>query len=337
MTKSIFPLLIIAVIAAVIFVSGCVSEGFTGTTVTGNEIVFASDKDSVGNELYLMNEDGTNVRQLTYNEYEDNNPAFSPDKTKVAFHRTTNPADGTTYEVYILDLLTGEETRLTHNNYLDGHPDWSPDGTKTIFARYTGFISNADLYVIDLETGQETQLTNTTDEENDPEWSPDGTMIAFKSTQNTNTTGREEIYVMDADGTNIRRLTNVTGWESDHDPSWSSDSKYIYFERFEGLVPWYRIQETLFFLANWELLSPWNIYMVDLEGNLHNITDCEYICWLPVQYRDRIMYLKDEFGIANGTLYSLKVDYATILPDGTEDQIPLKDDEYAFKKAYFDF
>lgn len=330
--KTIFPLILI-----VILVSGCVSsETFRGTTITGNEIVFASDRDSKGNELYLMNDDGTNIRQLTFNDFEDNNPAFSFDKKKVAFHRATNPADFTSYEIYVIDLETGEETRITNNNQLDGHPDWSPDGKKIVFARFN--VSYADLFIIDLESGEETQLMNTPlIDENDPEWSPDGAMIAFKSTQVTNESGREEIYVMDADGSNTRRLTSTEGWQSDHDPSWSSDSKYVYFERFEGIVPWYEIQNTYYFLVNFENLIPWNIYRVDLKGEEEQITNCNYICWLPVQYRDRIMFFSDEFGIINETLISVKVDYKTIMPDGSGEEFLFNDDEFAYKKAYFDF
>ena len=161
--------------------------------------------------------------------------------------------------------------------------------------------------------------------------------IAFKSTENTNESGKEEIYVMDSDGSNARRLTNVTGWQSDHDPSWSSDSNLIYFERFEGVVPWTKMTDTYYFLLNWQTLVPWNVYSVDLEGNLEKITNCEYICWLPVQYGDRIMFLKDTFNFLNETLFSIRVDYVTIMHDGSEEAILLGDDGYAYKKAYFDF
>ena len=319
----------------VVVISGCVSQsGFTGTTIKGDEIVFASDKYSTGNELYLMNPDGSDIRRLTWNEDEDNNPAFSPDKKAIAFHRATDPADYSSYEIYILDLETGEETRVTNNLYLDGHPDWSPDGTRLVFARYDGTTPEADLYVIDLDEGVSSMHRIT---ENDPEWSPDGSRIVFKSTRHTNESGKDEIYVMDPDGSNERRLTNVTGWQSDHDPSWSADSEHIYFERFEGTVPWYRLQETYYFLASWQTLTPWNIYSVDLNGTEEKLTDCDYICWLPVQYGDMVMFLKDDFVLYNGTLVAIQVEYATIAEDGTNETMLLSSDEYEYNKAYFDF
>ncbi len=329
--------LVLFTILMLVFTSGCITETnvFSGAAISGNEIVFASDKNSTYNELYLMDDDGTNVRRLTFNKFEDSNPAFSPDKKKIVFHRAFDPSDISTYEIYMLNLETGKETRLTNNNVLDGHPDWSPDGKKIVFARYNG--NNPDIFIINIETGEETQLTNTDYDENDPEWSPDGKYIAFKSTRHTKKPGRDEIYVMNSDGTGVRRLTSTIGWESDHDPSWSSDSKYIYFERFEGSVPWYKLQDTYYFLKNWEELTPWDVYRVDLKGNVKKITNCTYICWLPVQYNNQIMFLKDKFNFINGTLFSIKVDYETIMPDGSNEQKLLKQDDYAYNKAYFDY
>ena len=333
MKKIILPGLLV-----VILVSGCVSSGFTGTTITGNEIVFASDKDTTGNELYLMDPDGTNIRRLTFNEFDDNNPAFSFDKKRIAFHRATNLADYKSYEIFIIDLETGKETQVTDNEYPDSHPDWSPDGNKLVFVRFVD-VSTADIFVKDLETEEEFQLTDNLYDDNDPEWSPDGTKIAFKSTRNTKTSGKEEIFVMNANGSDVRRLTNVTGWVSDHNPSWSFDSEYIYFERYEkGVVPWHKMQDTYFFITNWQDLVPWNIYMVDLEGNHERVTDCDFICWLPVQYNGgKVIYLNDNFLFLNETLMGISVDYATIMPDGSGDELLLNEDEYAYKKAYFDF
>ena len=81
-------------------------------------------------------------------------------------------------------------------------------------------------------------MTDTTWDDNDPEWSPDGTNIVFKSTRDTKTSAREEIYAMGSDGSGIKRLTQTSGWQSDHDPSWSPGSDKIVFTRFEGSRAW---------------------------------------------------------------------------------------------------
>ena len=140
---------------------------------------------------------------------------------------------------------------------------------------------------------------------------------------------------MNAEGSNERRLTTVTGWESDHDPSWSSDGSYVYFERYEGNVSW--IQEPYYFQTHWQEMTPWNIYAVSLSGSEERVTDCSYMCWLPVQYPDMIMFLNDDFVIYNGTLLTIQVEYATIFPDGSNETALLPSDEYEYNKAYYDF
>ena len=66
-----------------------------------------------------------------------------------------------------------------------------------------------------------TRLTNHSARDFAPAWSPDGTRIAFTSYRD----GNHEIYVMDADGRNVIRLTNNSGWS----PAWSPDGARIAF------------------------------------------------------------------------------------------------------------
>jgi Tol biopolymer transport system component len=84
--------------------------------------------------------------------------------------------------------------------------------------------------MIDPETGEESRLTYSGEgmNSNIPQWSPDGTRIAFASNRDDDA-GRSSIYVMDGDGTNVRRLTPVGS--SDYFPQWSPDGKKIAFMR----------------------------------------------------------------------------------------------------------
>ena len=82
----------------------------------------------------------------------------------------------------------------------------------------------AKIYTIDLATGRVATLTRDGDwNDEQPRWSPDGQRIAFKS----NRGGSYNLYVMDADGRNVRRLTNHAG--NDHDPSWLPDGESVVF------------------------------------------------------------------------------------------------------------
>ncbi len=80
------------------------------------------------------------------------------------------------------------------------------------------------LYTIDLSNGRITPLGSGGDwDDEQPRWSPDGSRVAFKS----NRGGSYNLYVMDADGSNVVRLTNHDA--NDHDPTWLPDGRSMIF------------------------------------------------------------------------------------------------------------
>jgi TolB protein len=96
------------------------------------------------------------------------------------------------------------------------------------------------IYTIDLATGAITPLTPQGDwSDEQPRWSPDGKTIAFKS----NRGGSYNLYLMDADGKNVRRVTDHAG--NDFDPSWLPDGQSLVFasdrDRGVGRLDLYRI------------------------------------------------------------------------------------------------
>lgn len=106
----------------------------------GPQLVFPSKSDTA-DALWLMNMDGTTLRQLTFPQgfdederggfnFGDYDPKFSPDGTKVAFMRYFGKE---TWRIYVIDVASGEETLLSHGNGADAIPEWSGDGEKLIF------------------------------------------------------------------------------------------------------------------------------------------------------------------------------------------------------------
>ncbi len=291
-------------------------------------------------ELYLMDKTGQ-ITRLTNNSRHENNPALSRDGKKVAFNAGAS-SDMLTWEIYVLDLDTKQETRLTSNQVIDAHPDWSPDGSKIVFGSFRDTQGNpagaADIYVMNADgTGSPTQLTDMPWEDNDPEWSPDGTKIVFKSTRDTKTSAREEIYTMNSDGSGVKRLTQTSGWQSDHDPSWSPGSDKIVFTRFEGSKAW---TDTANLAVDWEQLTPWNVHVVDLSGNVQRLTNNDTAGWGVALFSSdasKIVYGRMDWIIKSGKVIGAYHRLILMNPDGSDQKQLIPDDRHTGTLEYFDW
>ena len=138
-------------------------------------------------------------------------------------------------EIYVMDADGKNQRRLTNNRHEDWSPSWSPDGKRIVFfsnrdGHVMGGIPTFEIYVMDADGGNLQRLTNNPDGDWNPSWSPDGKRIVFSSRRDGHVMGgipTSEIYVMDADGGNLQRLTNNP--DGDWNPSWSPDGKRIVF------------------------------------------------------------------------------------------------------------
>jgi Tol biopolymer transport system component len=165
--------------------------------------------------IFVAKPDGTGkVRLTTQSEGSaDRSPAWSPDGTRVAF---VSDRDGGFPEVYTMNADGTGQNRLTANVFVDGNPSWSPDGTRILVERCCP-DGTSEIVAIDVATHAETNLTNTASSmEFDPVWSPDGTRIAFVAFP----VGGDniDVWTMNADGTNLLRLTNDPA--ADLSPDW---------------------------------------------------------------------------------------------------------------------
>ena len=203
-------------------------DGDPSWSPDGTKIAFESLRNN-GSEVWVMNADGTGLKQLTFNgPAEDRGTAWSPDGTQIAFHSArfpvTNPPPGSGHsalEIFKMNADGSNQVRLTNNAFQDSLPSWSPDGSKI------AFTSNRDgdfeIYVMNADGSNQTRLTNSPGEDAHPMWSPDGSKIVFHSRRS----GNLDIFVMNADGTGVTQLTNTPTFE--FFPVWSPDGTKITF------------------------------------------------------------------------------------------------------------
>lgn len=177
-----------------------------------NKIVFLSDRFGKP-AVFVMEPDGSNVALLTDRwpyEFASELDTFSPDRNYRLFVRGQPGA----YEIAIQKVTTGENWSLAGGSRVIYDPVWSPDGVHVAFvSQETG---NDEIFVINKDTHQETRLTNNQWEwDKHPSWSPDGSQIVFWSNRGS---GRQQIWIMNADGSEPRNISNNEF--NDWDPVW---------------------------------------------------------------------------------------------------------------------
>jgi len=162
-----------------------------------NKIAFSSIKDGVL-EIYITgNACSGPITRLTNNAFEDTDPSWSPDGSKIVFKSYRDSK----HEIYTMNADGSNEVRLTNNAFDDLEPHWSPDGSKIAFR--SDRDGNREIYVMNTDGSNQTRLTNNSNDDQYPSWSPNSQFISFIS----NRSGFKEVYCMNLDGTNQTKVT----------------------------------------------------------------------------------------------------------------------------------
>jgi Tol biopolymer transport system component len=128
----------------------------------GSMIAFASSRNG-GRQLFIMNPDGSNIRQVTDLNDMGGRSTWSPDGTKLAFYR--GPAGD--HDIYIINIDGTGLKRLTDGGDNLG-PSWSPDGNWIAFTSFRD--GNNDIYIMHPDGTEVTRLTDNPISEWQPRW-----------------------------------------------------------------------------------------------------------------------------------------------------------------------
>lgn len=191
---------------------------FGGASLAGSRIYFVSDRTG-SKEIWSMDYDGSNQKQMTSNHSINIGPSVSSDGTKLAF---TSFAKGTPH-IVIMDTSTGRTLPFSNQQAsLNGTASFSADGTKVY---YSSSVSGyTQIYVSDVDGRNYHRISNSRAIEAEPKENPKNrSILAFVSGRS----GPEQIFRMNTDGADVGQLSEGTGEASN--PAWNPDGQHLLF------------------------------------------------------------------------------------------------------------
>jgi eukaryotic-like serine/threonine-protein kinase len=197
------------------------------------QVAFASDRTGTP-QIWVINSDGTGLRQLTNSQWGACQPDWSPDGERLVF---ISPCEENQemYDIASMFIINTDGTGLEALPAEDGggfDPAWSPDGN---FILFTSIRNNfrPQIFMMSVTTKESFQLSEENWRDSQAEWYPDGSKILFVSTRN----GPYQIWTMNPDGSEQLRFT-ASGSLWDTYPVWSPDGSVIIFtQRSQGGIP----------------------------------------------------------------------------------------------------
>lgn len=273
----------------------------------------------------------TGTRQLTFEGRRAGEGYFSRDGKQIVF-QSEREAGNPFFQIYTLDLETGDEQRISPGHGKTTCAWIHPDGKSVLFAsthddpdakkkqqeeidaraagqqkRYAwDYDEHFEIYVFDRNSGEYANMTKTRGYDAEGSWSPDGKLIAFSSNRRgygDDLTADEkknfeidpaylnDIYLMNADGADVRRLTTAAGY--DGGPFFSPDGKRICWRRFspDGAIA--------------------EVWTMNLDGSdQRQLTRLGAMSWAPFYHPtgEYLIFTTNRHGFANFELYLVDVE-----------------------------
>jgi Tol biopolymer transport system component len=198
----------------------------------GAQIVFVRsflEGGSPRNQICRMNADGGNQQRLTHSAEADHSPTWSPYGTKIAFSRV-----GRFRNFLVVMNADGSDQRIIGQSFFVAA--WSPDDSKLAVSSY----DQIGVYIINADGSNLTPITYppvngafNVEFDTYQSWSPDGSKITFTRYAGCNIElvdcSSAQIWVVNADGSNSRKLTDESATVFADAPTWSPDGTKIIF------------------------------------------------------------------------------------------------------------
>jgi TolB protein len=184
----------------------------------GRRVAFTSTRD--GRSAVYVTELGTGaVGRVSPPGADASQGTWSPDGRRIAFRAFDDPGNSRISNIWTVSVDGTDARALTRGQNRFEGPAWSPDGSRLLVTANVD-RTTAFLHTLPLDGSSSTAITTArSGSAHGGSWSPDGRQIAFYS----QVSGNSEVYVMNADGTGIRNLTNHPS--RDFVSHWTSDGK----------------------------------------------------------------------------------------------------------------
>jgi Tol biopolymer transport system component len=187
-------------------------------------------------DIFSVNPDGSQSLDLTPKSgYSEERPAASADGQHVVFQSFRDEG----WNIFSMNANGSDQTDLTNtvDPVVNFEPTWSPDGSKVAFMRQNQTPGEQDIWIMNANGTNQVDLRNSPEvDETAPEFSPDGSKIAYISSGPSpccSTEYNNDIWVMNANGSNPTQLTKTNEPTQNTSPTWSPDGLKIAYSTTE--------------------------------------------------------------------------------------------------------
>jgi TolB protein len=212
---------------------------FGGQSLAGTKIFFVSDRTG-SKEIWVMDFDGKNQRQITRFNSVSIEPSVSPDGTRIAFTSYARGNPG----IFVFSVDPVRDLRFYNQGAsVNSSPSFTPDGKQIVYSSSAGRCCR--IFLADLNGTGFRPISSLSSIDTEPKVNPKtGRDLVFSSGRS----GPEQIYRMNMDGADLERLTDGTGEAGN--PSWHPNGQVIAFAWTRGFAA-----------------GAWNIFLMDVASH----------------------------------------------------------------------